>query len=436
VKGVLGGSVSGRKLAGIEHALRLTDYATPFNAVVVLRIEGDFPADRLPLALDQLQSRHPLLRACIRGENDAFSFYFDNAGPIPVEIDEPRTTDDWLAAAEEELHRRFELAAGPLMRCRYRPVPSGGHLIVTIHHIIADGVSAKHLVHELLSLCAGLTADSAETPQEGRFQTRAFYPARYSGAGMIAGALAFLARQMADEAKFRWNARGVRRAPIAEKGRCRVLPIRYPRKLTSALLEASRRERITLNNMLGAAMLAAVGRHLYPSPRAPLRHIVLSDLRPHLRPALSPSELGCRISMLRFTVVVQREGSFWELARDVQESTLRAVRSGGRYISDSMSPRMMQMIMDRKAFRMGTTALSYPGPIDLPSSYGPFAVTGLDAFTNNFPLGPEYSALAHLFRGELSCDILYMDSDMDLVKAQQIALDMQSILEAHASPAR
>ena len=131
MKGVLGGSVSGRKLAGIEHALRLTDYATPFNAVVVLRIEGDFPDDRLPLALDQLQSRHPLLRACIRGENHAFSFYFDNAGPIPVEIDEPRTADDWLGAAEEELHRRFDLAAGPLMRCRYRPVPSGGHLIVT-----------------------------------------------------------------------------------------------------------------------------------------------------------------------------------------------------------------------------------------------------------------------------------------------------------------
>ena len=167
-----------------------------------------------------------------------------------------------------------------------------------------------------------------------------------------------------------------------------------------------------------------------------MRHIVLSDLRPHLRPAPPPSELGCRISMLRFTVVVEREGSFWELARDVQESTLRAARSGDRYISDSMSPRMMQVIMDRKVFRMGTTALSYPGPIDLPPSYGPFAVTGLDAFTNNFTLGPEYSALVHLFRGELSCDILYMDSDMDLATAKQIAFDMQSILEAHASPAR
>jgi hypothetical protein len=133
-------------------------------------------------------------------------------------------------------------------------------------------------------------------------------------------------------------------------------------------------------------------------------------------------------------VMVERDGSFWDLARAVQEATLRSARSGDRYLSHSMSPRMMKMIMNRKSFRMGATALSYTGRIDLPSSYGPFAVTGLDAFTNNFALGPEYSALVHLFRGALSCDILYMDSDMDLVTAQQIAQDMQSILEAACQP--
>ena len=95
-----------------------------------------------------------------------------------------------------------------------------------------------------------------------------------------------------------------------------------------------------------------------------------------------------------------------------------------------MSPRMMKMIMDLKSLRMGTTALSYTGRIDLPPSYGSFAVTGLDAFTTNFTLGPEYSALVHLFRGELACDILYMDSDMDLATARPIAQEMQSMLEA------
>jgi hypothetical protein len=176
-------------------------------------------------------------------------------------------------------------------------------------------------------------------------------------------------------------------------------------------------------------MMAAVERRLYQSPRAPVRHIIFADLRPHLRGAGPPSELGCRISMLRFTVMVEREGRFWSLARRVQEATLQAARSGDRFLSHSMSPRMMKMVLDLKAFRMGTTALSYAGPLDLPRSYGPFAVTGLHAFVMNFTVGPEYSALVHLFRGQLSCDILYMDSDMDSATAQQIAQDMQSILE-------
>jgi hypothetical protein len=44
-------------------------------------------------------------------------------------------------------------------------------------------------------------------------------------------------------------------------------------------------------------------------------------------------------------------------------------------------------------------------------------------------LGPEYSALVRLFRGELWWDILYLDSDMDAAGAQTIAGEMQTILE-------
>lgn len=178
--------------------------------------------------------------------------------------------------------------------------------------------------------------------------------------------------------------------------------------------------------------MAAVQRQLYPSTRAPLRHIIFTDLRPHLRCAVPASELGCHISMFRFTVMVEREGSFWSLARDIQDSTLRAARSGERFLSNSMSPEMMKMIVGLKAFRMAATALSYTGPLNLPASHGPFAVTGLHAFTTNFSLGPEYSALVHLFRGALWCDILYLDSDMDSAGAQRIAQVMQAILEEAA----
>ncbi len=425
-------------MAGIEHALRFTDDFVPFNVVVVLTIEGQLPASALRAALDELQLDHPMLQARILTAGSEYAFHFGGVGQIPMEIRELAAADTWLPAAEEELHQRFDLAAGPLMRCRYLPNQSGGCLILVLHHTIVDGASAIRLVAELLSLCASTdSADSAAASQEGRlvegrFAASSLYPSHYTGARFALATAAFLARQMADETKFRWLSRGLRKAPIAETGRCRILPIRFSAALTAALLEASRRHRITLNAILSAGLLAAVQGRLYPGPRAPLRHIVFTDLRPHLRTPVPASELGCHIAMFRFTAVVERDGDFWRLARDIQESTLRAAHSGERFLSHSMSPKLMKMIVGLKAIRMSATALSYTGALPLASCYGPFSVTGLDAFTANFSLGPEFSAFVHLFRGELSCDIQYLDCDMDSAGALEIANDMEAILERAA----
>jgi len=398
--------------------------------VLALTIDGDLPAAKLRAALDKLQRRHPLLQTRILGANGQYYFHLGGAGPIPMEIDDPPPPESWLAAAEEELHRRFDLAAGPLMRCRYLRNQAGGQLIMALHHTIVDGASTRSLLSELLSLCAGQDpGDAGGAAQEGRFPSSALYPAQYAGMGFAHAAASYMARQMADEIKFRWRSRGIRKAPIADAGRCHLLPIQISAGLTAAILEASHRQRVTLNAILSAGLMAAVQRNLYPSPRAPLRHITFTDLRPHLRSALPASQLGCYMAMLRFTVMVEREGGFWPLARAIQESTLRAARSGERFLSNSVSPKMMKMILGLKAFRMAATALSYTGPLNLPASHGPFAVTGLHVFTTNFPLGPEYCALVHLFRGELWCDILYLDCDMDSTGAKRIAVDMKAILE-------
>jgi len=70
--------------------------------------------------------------------------------------------------------------------------------------------------------------------------------------------------------------------------------------------------------------------------------------------------------------------------------------------------------------------------VDLPANYGAFELTGLHAFVANFTVGPEYSALARLFRGELWLDVMYLDSDMDEASAKAIASEMQMILEEAA----
>jgi hypothetical protein len=427
-----------RKLAGLEYAMRLTDEVTPFNVVAVLQIAGDLPVAKLRTALDEWQRRHPLLRTRIVPSGKNYLFHFDVTSPIPLDVSPPSGAEGWITAAQDALHTRFELTAGPLVRCRYLPRESGADLIITVHHTIIDAASATNVFGELLALCAspstgfgaGQTPGSAaETAQEGQQPAAALFPREFTGVRFVRAAAAFMGRQMADEVTFQWRSRGVRKPPIAAAGRCCILPIRFSPALTASLIQASRRQRVTLNAILSAGLMAAVQRRLYPSKRAPLRHIIFADLRPRLRAPVPDSVLGCLLTMFRFTVNVEQDGGFWPLARDIQQSTQRAAQSGERYLSYAMSPGMMKMILGTKAFRMGATALSYSGPTTLPVEYGSFEVTGLHAFAANMTLGPEYSALVRLFRGELWWDILYLDSDMDAAGAQAIAREMQEILE-------
>lgn len=419
-----------RPLRGFEQAMCITDEVAPFSVVSVLRLTGQLPASAVRTALDALQRRHPLLRASIRPEGKGYAYHFDTAGPIPLEVVERAHPDSWIAAAEDELGRRIDQVAGPLIRCRYLFDQSGGDLIVTIPHNILDAACAAPLFAELLALCAGQPPGSTDdTAGEGRLPASALYPKEYTGVRFALAAAAQMGRQMADEMKFRWYSRGVRKAPIFETGRCHILPIRLPAALTTALVQASRRHRITLNAILSAGMVSAVQRGLYPSPRVPLRHIIFTDLRPRLRTTVPGTVIGCFLTLFRLTVMVERARGFWPLAAQIQESTLRAAKSGERFLANSMSPDTMKMIFGLKAFRMGATAFSYAGPIDLRAAGGTFDVTGVHSFAANMTLGPEYSALVRLFRGELWWDIVYLDSDMDAAKAQQIANEMQTILE-------
>jgi hypothetical protein len=423
-----------RTLRGLEHAMRLTDEVTPFNVVCVLRIAGDVPEAKLRAALDAIQSRHPLLRTRIVPTGRRFVFHFDVAAPIALDVVAQSGADGWIAAAQDELRRALDLTAGPLMRCRYMRGPSGGDLIVTVHHTIIDAASAPHLLGELLAHCAGRRpAGEGDTASEGQGPASSLFPADYTGLRFVRAAAGFMRRQMADEVTFRWRSIGVRKPPIAATGRCCILPVRFPGALTAALIRASRRQRVTLNAILSAGMIAAVQRRLYPGRRAPLRHIIFADLRPRLRATVPAGVLGCLLSMFRFTVMVEQDPDFWALARDIQASTMRAARSGERYVSYAMSPGIMKMILGLKTLRMGATALSYSGPTDMPVSYGSFEVVGLHAFTANMTLGPEYSALVRLFLGELKWDIMYLDSDMDAAGAQMIAREMQAILEGAAA---
>ncbi len=426
-----------RPLEGIEHSLTLSNEAAPFNVVCVLRLEGAPDPQGLRRAFAALQRRHLLLRARIVSEKNVRQFEFGDAAPVPLTVAERKSDDCWTAVAEDELNRRLDVGAIPLLRCVYlgnaRDPGSKSELILTLNHAILDGSCLPSLFHDLLLAWAVENREmDGETVAEGDTPATALFPRRFSGVGFGVAVAGYMMRQMADEMAYRWTARGTRVPSVTDSGRNRILPTRLPAQLTGSLVRATRRERITMNAILSAALLLAVKRELYPSLDRPLRNITFADLRPYLRTRVPDEVLGCYMGMCRYTIPMTDGPDFWRLARKVQDAVHRSNRRGERFVANALSPAMMKMVLNQKSMRMGSTALSYAGPVSLGASAGGIRVVGLHAFTSNLPIGPEFSALARMFLGEIWLDFLYLDSDMGEEKALRMSNEVRNILESAA----
>ena len=118
---------------------------------------------------------------------------------------------------------------------------------------------------------------------------------------------------------------------------------------------------------------------------------------------------------------VSPDDDLWALAEVIHRDLNTSMQRGERFLAPLWSLFSMRMVFSQKSYRMGTIALSYTGPTPLTTSLEELKVRQLHAFVSNFPIGPEFSGQARLFRGRLWIDLLYLDSDMSDDEAKAIA---------------
>lgn len=435
-----------RELGRFETAAALTSEHAPFNVVVGVRLAGGLDPEGLRHALDALQGLHPLLGVRIVERAGRRAYEGDGTPPVPLRLLPRDGEEAWREVAEEELNRRLDAARGPLLRCALLADPAGpaapSELLLTFHHAIVDGASASALVERLLALCDPAVrgaGDPALEPLPAPPPAETLFPPAWRGLRGRLRLATFVARQAADELAFRLHG-GARRTarptpPGTRAARCRILPVALGAGETAALVRATRRERMTMNAALAAAFLLAACRHLRGARVSPLRYMTFADLRPYLRPPVPAEGLGACLAMLRHTIEVAPDDELWDLARDVSAQVAAGFRRGEKLASALLAETVMRHVLRRGSGRMAATAVSYAGPVRLGGPEGSASprVRGLHAFVSNFRLGPEYTALARLFAGELCLDILYLDSDMDEPLARAMAGDVLDTLRSAAA---
>lgn len=207
-----------------------------------------------------------------------------------------------------------------------------------------------------------------------------------------------------------------------------MLPVEYDEVRTHALARLARKERISLNSILSAALMLAVQQRRYCGRSVQMRTFTFANLRPYLQVRIPDHILGSYSNMQRFSFHLGSDTDLWSLARDVHRTVYASAKRGDKFAFHATSPAVMSLILNQTSMRMGHTALSFGGAINLSAAYGNLSPTGLHAFTSNFHIGPEFSGMARLFQNRLFIDYLYLSGDMDRDEAETIAQTVTQLL--------
>ncbi|WP_229204836.1 condensation domain-containing protein, partial [Duganella sp. CF458] len=126
-----------------------------YHIPAALRLKGRLDVLALQAALDRIVDRHEVLRTVFtRGEDGRAMQSFQQDARFALEARDLAASADGLAQAiAQAASEKFDLERGPLVRGVLFRIAADDHvLLVTMHHIVADGWSVGVLLREVAAL--------------------------------------------------------------------------------------------------------------------------------------------------------------------------------------------------------------------------------------------------------------------------------------------
>ncbi|MGH8331339.1 MAG: amino acid adenylation domain-containing protein, partial [Pseudomonas sp.] len=229
---------------------QLDPQSSAYNIPAALRLKGPLNCEALREAFAQLQARHQTLRTTFE---QARPVLHDN---LALQLDE-RTLDQSSIdnAVAEEIARPFDLRNGPLWRVLLLQVNTDEHvLVLTVHHIAADGWSMQVMVDEFSALyqaaVEGRAADLNSLPVN--YSDYARWQRDWLEAGEGARQLTWWSEQLAgSQTPLELPSELTRPARRTERGASLVLNV--DRELLAGLRQRAQEQQVTLFMLLLAS---------------------------------------------------------------------------------------------------------------------------------------------------------------------------------------
>lgn len=427
-----------RPLSKIEQALTLMNQAFPITVATVLKFQQGSSPEAFRNALDNLQQRHPLLNATIKkNKNDFWFQQMKTVTPIPLEIADRKNDQDWLNVAQAEINKRIDHEPGPLMKAIYLPAANNegkSELILLFHHAIADSEWLVSTINELLTIAGEYSENKIILPVQPeplRLSPvmESVLPSAYKGFKLPFRVLPFIINQLREESIYKKRTKNLKDPPIPATSDNFLMNIFFSEETTTELVKWVRKKRLSINSVVSAAFLLAVWRQCFKGEDRLMRSINFANLRPYLSPPLSAENAGCFISLMRFMVSMNANITLEEIARQLNDKTIKALKKGDKFLFSKMSKTLIKQTLRNYDTRASSVLLSYAGPLLLKEQYGNIRLNGIHGFITNNHLGPVISGFGKFCFGSLSLDINFLSDETSEEDAVKLTNEIKFLIE-------
>jgi len=300
---------------------RLAPRQAGYNNFIVRRFRGRLEPDVLERAFTEIVRRHDTLRTTFATVGGAPVGRLLEPFPVPLRVVEAADEDEVRRLAAAEVQTPFDLATGPLVRpTLYRLAPDDQVLLVTVHHIVADGWSLGVLYDELTELydafVRGLDSPLPEPPLQ--YVDYVEWQRERLGTEPQEAALEYWCDQLADAATLELPTDRPRPPLQTYNGAADFLTL--PPDLCSRVAEVARAERATPYMAYLAAYVALLSRYARQDDVV-VGTAVAARLRPEFERMIGFFANTCAIR-----VDVSGDPTFRELVARVRKTTFDAIQ--------------------------------------------------------------------------------------------------------------
>ena len=234
-----------------------------YHIPTVLQLRGALQVSALEAAFAALVDRHESLRTTFTLQDEQPVQQVHESLPLSLQLDGPVAAEQLPQLIAAEIRRPFDLEHGPLLRLRLLSQGEQDHvLIVTLHHIVADGWSMPLMVEELVQLYQGqLSGSPVELPPLAiQYADYAIWQRRWMEAGEQERQLAYWQQQLGGEQPVLELPLDRPRPAVQDLSGARF-DIQLDAALTSGLKRLAQEQGVTLFMVLLASFQALLHRY-------------------------------------------------------------------------------------------------------------------------------------------------------------------------------